>query len=93
MSFIPQLKEFLLKNGVIYTVRKYRMIEAIVEVAGVGRCRRVPVRIVQELKDLVPYVAESGFSTVEAWWSKIRFFIPDCTDVMYLYKVEVVGIK
>lgn len=43
MSFMPELKEFLLKNGYIYTVRKYRMTKAVVDIDGVGRCNRIPV--------------------------------------------------
>ena len=89
MSFLPQLKAFLMGLGVIYTVRKYKMTDAIVEVADIGKCHRVPIGQISSKEDLEPYVAESGFSTVDDWWNKIKFFIPYEDDPMYLYKVEV----
>ena len=89
MSFIPQLKEFLLTNGIIYTVRKYKMSDAIVNVEGIGECHRIPVGTMDRKEDLIPYVEESGFETIEDWWKKIRYFIPDSWDTKYLYKVVV----
>ena len=89
MSFIPQLKEFLLTNGIIYTVRKYKMSDAIVNVEGIGECHRIPVGTVDRKEDLIPYVEESGFETIEDWWKKIRYFIPNSWDTKYLYKVVV----
>ena len=91
MSFIPQLKEFLLTNGIIYTVRKYKMSDAIVNVEGIGECHRIPVGTVDRKVDLIPYVEESGFETIEDWWKKIKYFIPNSWDTKYLYKVEVLG--
>ena len=91
MSFIPQLKEFLLTNGIIYTVRKYKMSDAIVNVEDIGECHRIPVGTVDRKEDLIPYVEESGFETIEDWWKKIRYFIPNSWDTKYLYKVEVLG--
>jgi len=91
MSFIPQLKEFLLTNGIIYTVRKYKMSDAIVNVEGIGECHRIPVGTVDRKEDLIPYVEESGFETIEDWWKKIKYFIPNSWDTKYLYKVEVLG--
>ena len=89
MSFIPQLKEFLLTNGIIYTVRKYKMSDAIVNVEGIGECHRIPVGTVDRKEDLIPYVEESGFETIEDWWKKIKYFIPNSWDTKYLYKVVV----
>jgi len=91
MSFIPQLKEFLLTNGIIYTVRKYKMSDAIVNVEGIGECHRIPVGTVDRKEDLIPYVEESGFETIEDWWKKIKYFIPNSWNTKYLYKVEVLG--
>ena len=91
MSFIPQLKEFLLTNGIIYTVRKYKMSDAIVNVEGIGECHRIPVGTMDRKEDLIPYVEESGFETIEDWWKKIKYFIPNSWDTKYLYKVEVLG--
>jgi len=91
MSFIPQLKEFLLTNGIIYTVRKYKMSDAIVNVEDIGECHRIPVGTVDRKESLIPYVEESGFETIEDWWKKIKYFIPNSWDTKYLYKVEVLG--
>ena len=91
MSFIPQLKEFLLTNGIIYTVRKYKMSDAIVNVEGIGECHRIPVGTVDRKEDLIPYVEESGFETIEDWWKKIKYFIPNSWNTKYLYEVEVLG--
>jgi len=88
MSFIPELKEFLLKGGFIYTVRKYRMDLAIVDVNGVGPCKRFPQGQVHK-EDLGPFVSKSGFDSLEAWWAKIRYFVPNEADPLYLYRVEV----
>ena len=89
IAFMPVLKEFLRLNGVIYTVRKYRMVERDVGIWGVGTCRRVPLGEVSSKEDLLPYIQLSGFDSVEAWWTKIRHFTPDKESTLYLYKVEV----
>lgn len=91
MSFMPQLKAFLRSNRVIYTVRKYKMVDAIVEIEGIGKCRRMPIGIIKRKEDLTDYVKESGFPTIDAWWTKIKHFIPINLDIKYIYKVEVVS--
>ena len=91
MSFLPELKRFLLEHGEIYTVRRYRMAEACVEIDGVGKCRRVPLGKVSDMSQLEQFVAASGFDTVEAWWTKILSFIPEYVSqekvAKYLYHV------
>ncbi len=52
MQFIPELSNFLLKNGFIYTVRKYRMSQLNIEAEGVGLCRRIPLGEIEEKEDL-----------------------------------------
>jgi len=89
MSFLPGLKFYLKGMGIIYTVRKYQMSEAIVEVEDLGKCKRIPVGVVGGKQDLIPYVKYSGFNSLEDWWNKIKFFIPG-NDTMYLYRVEVI---
>ena len=89
MSFLPELKDFLLKNGFIYTVRKYKMSEALVEIEGVGQCRREPLGTIEAKAGLLPFIESSGFSTVDTWWKKIKYFIPG-DDIKYLYRVGVV---
>ena len=90
MSFMPILKNFLRDHGVVYTVRKYKMVEKVVEVEGIGECRRIPLGSISKKEELLPYVELSGFDSVEAWWDKIRYFVPDVDSTLYLYKVELV---
>ena len=90
MSFMPELRKFLLDNTRIYTVRKYKMGLATVEVSGVGLCKRIPQGMTYK-EDLEPFVSDSGFSTLEDWWAKIRHFVPDKTDPLYLYRIELLG--
>lgn len=89
MAFLPQLKAYLKGMGEIYTVRKYKMADATVDVWGIGECHRIPLGVVKTKEDLITYVGRSGFSTLDDWWDKIRDFIPDDKDSKYLYKVEV----
>jgi len=93
MSFIPELKVFLKANGAIYTVRKYNMAAAQVEVEDVGKCSRAPLGRVRCKEDLVSYARGSGFATLEDWWSKIKQFIPSSADSMFLYWVRVVKLE
>ena len=90
MSFLPQLQEILLDNGFIYTVRKYQMTRAVVDIAGVGKCNRIPIAIMINQETLLPYLKSSGFPTLEDWWAKIRYFTPNKNLPLYLYKVEVI---
>lgn len=89
MSFMPELKAFLLRNGLIYTVRKYKMLRAIVDIEGVGLCDRFPIGGISSEEDLSHYVENSGFSSIGDWWSMIRHFTPDKESALYLYMVEV----
>ena len=89
MSFMPELKEFLLRNGLIYTVRKYKMMRAIVDIEGVGLCDRFPLGKVSSQEDLLPYAENSGFQSADDWWSMVRHFVPDKESTLYLYMVEV----
>jgi hypothetical protein len=88
---LPELKRFLLERGEIYTVRRYRMSEAYVEIEGVGRCRRIPLGKVSDVSQLKQFVSASGFDTAEDWWSKILSFIPEYMSqervAKYLYRV------
>ncbi len=90
MSFIPELKGFLLRTGFIYTVRKYKMGLAIVEVGEVGLCKRLPQGQVYR-EDLEPFVSGSGFNSLDEWWSKVRHFVPNKDYPLYLYRVEILS--
>jgi len=86
---MPELKEFLKRNGLIYTVRKYKMVRAIVDIEGVGLCDRLPLGEVSSQEDLESYAENSGFQSASDWWSMIRHFVPDKDSTLYLYMVEV----
>jgi len=86
MRFLPELCEFLLERGIIYTVRGYDMKAATVNVDGVGRCRRTSLGKVYVREELSPYVHLSGFSSLSDWCDKINEF---CYEDKWLYKVEV----
>jgi hypothetical protein len=90
MQFIPELRHFLRDYGEIYTVRKYDMTAAEVEVEEVGLCRRIPLGRIYGIQQLGPYLHLSGFYTLEAWWTKIGQFIPQM-DSMFLYHVVRLG--
>jgi hypothetical protein len=91
MHFLPGLRKFLNEHGEIYTVRRYRMGAANVTIDGVGVCRRTPMGVIHDMEQLRPYVALSGFGTVEDWWEKILSFIPETFEqsrvAKYLYHV------
>lgn len=89
MSFMPELKAYLKDNGFIYTVRKYEMTDTMVEVEGIGECHRMPLGRISSKEALDSYWNHSGFISLELWWDKIRQFIPNIKEPMYLYKVEV----
>ena len=89
MSFLPELKEFLTKGKLIFTVRKYKMSYAIVTIEGIGNCWRIPLGEIKNKESLSPYVKDSGFPSLEAWWTKIKYFTPAAGVPLYLYRVEV----
>lgn len=84
MKFLPVLQQFLNTYETIYTVRKYRMTDEAVVVVNVGTCQRAYVDTVLK-GDLKPYVEESGFGSLEAWWNKIQAFAG--SGPYYLYRV------
>lgn len=88
MQFLPELKSFLSEYGEIYTVRKFDMQTRSVMVDDVGVCLRT--RIGGEIKlmrDLKPYVALSGFQSVDDWWAMIKRFV-HIGDRKFLYHVR-----
>lgn len=89
MAFMPQLRLYLRGMEKIYTVRKYKMAEAEVEVEDVGVCKRVPLGQISSKEELEPYFKDSGFFTLDGWWDKINDFISS-GEPKYLYRVEVI---
>ena len=95
MAFgVSCVKNFLIKNGFVYTVRGYRMRNMLVYVDGVGVCKRVLGRRSNENDDrirskeeLSKWVEGSGFGNVEDWWDKIYGFCKDKDKWIYLVKI------
>jgi len=90
MSFMPTLKEYLLRSNYIYTVRSFLYDDkpGNVIVLGVGACHRELVKEGIHKSDLWDYFSKSGFSSVDAWWDKIVEINPTIPK-LYLYRVEI----
>jgi len=87
MNFLPELKRFLRTHRVIYSVRSYYLpVLGLVDIPGVGRCRRYYISEIRSKSELQEYVHRSGFESVEDWWKKIVGF--NKTGPRHLYKVE-----
>jgi len=68
------VRECLLREGRVFTVRGYNMCSEYVEVDGVGACFRKNVVEVRTKEDLLKFLRWSGFTTVDEWWKAIEFF-------------------
>lgn len=88
MQFYPELKEFLLKNNLIYTVRKYDMDSRLVSIDGVGVCKRIALGPIDINEELILYYKDSGFDSIESWRAKIKEINPKVKN-FFLYRVEV----
>ena len=86
MAFLPELRDFLRDKGEIYTVRKYRMMHADVEIEGLGTYRRTYLGRVFNRGQLEPYVLLSGFTTSQRWWAMIQKLSHGSSN-LYLYHI------
>ncbi len=89
MKFDVQcVRDCLVANGRVFTVRKWKSyeVESFVEVSGVGECRKVRIGAVRGMSDIARYVKLSGFATVEEWWGKVASF-GACAGWLYLVTV------
>ena len=69
------VRECLLREGYVYTVRGYNMRSEYVEVDGVGVCFRKHVMEVKCKQDLQRFVHKySGFTDIDSWWKVIEGF-------------------
>ncbi len=70
------VKEFLVKNKIVYTVRLWEGYTALsnVEVDGIGPCTKKRIMRVTGKEDLAKYLSLSGFGSLDDWWSTIRSF-------------------
>lgn len=95
MAFMPRLTDYLNSTGLIYTVRKYKMKDALVSINSVGSCTRKYTGDITIKEDLNYFYTRSGFNTVEDWWNtieEINHWLPTKEKPMYLYKVEKIRI-
>ncbi len=70
------VKECLIKNRIVYTVRSWEGYKELskVEVDGVGLCTKKRLMRVGKKEDLIEYLSLSGFDSLNEWWAKIRSF-------------------
>ncbi len=70
------VKECLVKNKIVYTVRAWEGYWVIskVEVDGVGLCTKKRLIRVTRKEDLAQYLSLSGFVSLDDWWVKIPSF-------------------
>jgi len=69
------VRECLLTEGYVYTVRSYNMTSGWVWVEDVGRCFRKHVMEVKSKQDLARFVHKySGFTDIDSWWRVIESF-------------------
>jgi len=69
------VRECLLREGRVYTVRGYNMLSEDVEVDGVGACFRKHVMEVKSKDDLrIVGYGLSGFNSFDEWWRVIESF-------------------
>ena len=89
MSFyVDCVRNCLIDNGVVFSVRGYNLENADVQVDGVGTCRRMRGFEVKSKNDLVKYVKRSGFNSVDAWWGAIEGFCAGKRKWMYMVKIK-----
>ena len=90
---IPEPRNQLLKNGVVYTCRHKKRINTGITVARRGNFKKivelatVDVKYtgrVQKQQELKPYLKESGFETIKEWICTIKDGLPG-----HLYKVKI----
>lgn len=89
MTFFPFLKDYLKKEGTIYTVRPYRSNTEFVFVPDLGVCKRRFVKEIHTVEDLDPFFRQSGFELLGDWWGKVLDLYSWPDKQKYLYKVDV----
>ncbi len=83
------VKECLVKNKIVYTVRAWEGYSALskVEVDGIGLCTKKRIMRLTRKEDLAQYLSLSGFGSLDDWWEKIRSF-GACSG--WLFEVRVI---
>lgn len=90
---VKQVRECLLREGYVYTVRGYNMRSEWVWVDEVGRCFRKHVMEVKCKQDLERFVHKySGFTDIDSWWKVIESFCAGKQKWLYaVYDETAVG--
>jgi len=92
MTFAPALIDYLNKYQLIYTIRKYKMDDNLVDIKPLGIYKREYIGKVKDydLKELNRISTWSGFTTWNNWsWAVYRVNgTLTCIDNMYIYKIE-----
>ena len=73
---VPEVRECLMKNLEVYTVRAFESASklSIVTVNGISDCTKEKLFQVKSYKDLTRYTHLSGFKSPMEWWRKIEAF-------------------
>ena len=71
---IKYVKEYLVKNKIVYMVRSWEGYSSLskVEFDGVGPCMKKRIMRVTGKGNLAKYLSLSGFGSLEDWWEKIE---------------------
>lgn len=85
------VKSYLQRFGVVFTVRGYDMKDKTVTVDDVGECKRTKIKEVKRITDLADFVSRSGFLSVLSWWLQIDNFTRTAKNRKFLYRVEKIG--
>ena len=85
------VRECLLREGRVFSVRRYYTYDDNVYVDDVGWCYRKIVKEVVSKDDLLRFVTWSGFATVDDWWKAILSFTSDERKWLYYVIAKRVG--
>jgi len=91
MTFLPELKEFLKRHRLVYTLRKYRYTDRFCHILGVGICERKHVATINRFEGLATWVSRSGFDDIDAWWRKAKSLNPNYVGPFHLYEIAIVN--
>lgn len=82
---VKVVRECLVNKGRVFTVRSWMdpAQESFVEVAEVGKCKKIRIAKISKMEDLALYVNLSGFNSIQDWWVKVSQF-GACNGWLYL---------
>ena len=96
MKFEPgRILDTLQDAGTVYSARGYLMKSKDIWVDGVGLCNRKFLKKINQASDLRPYLASSGFISIDDWWKDIQRFTKgrDWTPLDDLLKAKPIELK